>query len=82
MTLLRAVEAVPEDTGIGAVPDSMAKAASVRIRPAWDQDSRICAALVTCDVRGLRRRMRARPKANRAREAEPTQHAHANVCAC
>ena len=34
----------PEDTGTGAVPESMPKAASLRIRPACDQDSRICAA--------------------------------------
>ena len=44
-----AVEAVSvgaaDDTGTGAVPESMPKAASLRMRPAWDQDSRICAAL-------------------------------------
>ena len=46
----------PEDTGTGAVPDSIAKACSLRIRPAWDQDSRICAAL-----RGNRGRARRQP---------------------
>ena len=30
----------PEDTGTGAVPESIANACSLRIRPAWDQDSR------------------------------------------
>ena len=49
LAVTEAVEPVPVGAaggaGTGAVPDSIAKAASLRIRPAWDHDSRICAAL-------------------------------------
>ena len=35
----------PEDAGMGQVPESDAKAASERIRPPWDQATRMTAAL-------------------------------------